>query len=95
MQAVEWGEYELQKLFTKIKIPALRYKTGDLPSVPCGEYVLPALTAGIQNQGLNNYVPREKATVLKMLYLFLQTAQIQEQLSIKAKSLLFCKMLMR
>ena len=65
MQAVEWGEYELQKLFTKIKIPALRYKTGDLPSVPCGEYVLPALTAGIQNQGLNNYVPREKATVLK------------------------------
>lgn len=43
----------------------MKYKTGDLPSVPCGEYVLPALTAGIQNQGLNNYVPREKATVLK------------------------------
>lgn len=33
--------------------------------MPCGEYVLPALTAGIQNQGLNNYVPRDNAMILK------------------------------
>ena len=26
---------------------------------------MPALTAGIQNQGLNNYVPKENATILK------------------------------
>ena len=43
----------------------MKYKTGDLPSTPCGEYVLPALTAGVQNQGLNNYIPRDKATILK------------------------------
>ena len=26
---------------------------------------MPALTAGIQNQGLNNYVPKNNATILK------------------------------
>ncbi len=33
--------------------------------MPNDEYTLPALTAGIQNQGLNNFVPRNEATVLK------------------------------
>ena len=42
----------------------MKYKTGDLPDKPNGEFVLPALTAGIQNQGLNNYVPLKGATVL-------------------------------
>ena len=62
---VEWGEYELQKLFNKIKVNSLKYKTGDLPSKKCKGYELPALTAGIQNQGLNNFVPKENATILK------------------------------
>lgn len=65
LQAVRWGEYKLEELFAKVKTPALKYKTGDLPSTPCGEYVLPVLTAGVQNQGLNNYIPRYKATILK------------------------------
>lgn len=43
----------------------MKYKTNDLPSVANKEYDLPALTAGIQNQGLNNYVPRENSTILK------------------------------
>lgn len=44
---------------------SLRYKTSKLPNAPTGKYVLPALTAGIQNQGLNNYVPAINATILK------------------------------
>lgn len=43
----------------------MKYKTADLPKSPQGNYVLPALTAGIQNQGLNNYVPKDNATILK------------------------------
>ena len=52
-------------MFEKIKVNSLKYKTNDLPSISNDEYSLPALTAGIQNQGLNNYVPRNNATVLK------------------------------
>lgn len=36
-----------------------------MPNYSSDEFSLPALTAGIQNQGLNNYVPREGATILK------------------------------
>lgn len=64
LEGVEWGEYRLGDLFEKVVTTALRYKTSDLPSHSCGDYTLPALTAGIQNQGLNNYVPREGATIL-------------------------------
>lgn len=41
-----------------------KYKTSNLPSSASGKYTLPALTAGIQNQGLNNYVPREEGTTI-------------------------------
>ena len=65
LSSVEWGEYSLNRLFEKINVISLKYKTSDLPDKPNGEFALPALTAGIQNQGLNNYVPRKNATVLK------------------------------
>lgn len=65
LQQVKWAEFELQELFEKIKVKKLNYKTNDLPNKPEGDFNLPALTAGIQNQGLNNYVPRNNATVLK------------------------------
>ena len=52
-------------LFDKIKIKSLKYKTSELPSEAKDNFTLPALTAGIQNQGLNNFVPKEKATILK------------------------------
>lgn len=64
LKIVEWGEYKLGDLFEKIKVNNLKIKTSDLPKLPTGEYTLPALTAGIQNQGLNNYVQRKNATVL-------------------------------
>ena len=62
---VKWGKFRLGDLFEKIKVNSLKYKTSTLPNIAEKEYDLPALTAGIQNQGLNNYVPRENATVLK------------------------------
>ncbi len=51
-------------MFEKIDTKKLKYKTSELPDIPQGDYILPALTAGIQNQGLNNYVPYDGATVL-------------------------------
>lgn len=65
MQQVKWGDFVIEKYFEKVKVQTLTYKAADLPSEPTGKYVLPALTAGIQNQGLNNYVPVENATVLQ------------------------------
>ena len=52
-------------MFEKIKVTSLKLKTSELPSVKNNEYDLPALTAGIQNQGLNTYVKRDNATILK------------------------------
>ena len=65
LQNVEWGEYKLGDLFEKIEVISLNYKTSELPNVPTGKFILPALTAGIRNQGLNNYVPTTNATILK------------------------------
>lgn len=44
---------------------SLKYKTSELPSKATKECPLPALTAGIQNQGLNNYVPVKGSTILR------------------------------
>ena len=55
----------MDRLFDKIKVKSLNYKASELPSSATDEFVLPALTAGIQNQGLNNFVPRGSATILK------------------------------
>lgn len=52
-------------MFEKIKVNSLKYKTKDLPKYRTSECPLPALTAGIENQGLNNYVPNKGATILK------------------------------
>lgn len=43
----------------------LSYKTSELPNTADNFYNLPALTAGIENQGLNNYVPDKESTILK------------------------------
>ena len=64
LQSVKWGEFKICRLFEKVKVNNLSYKTSELPNIATGEYTLPALTAGIQNQGLNNYVPEEGATIL-------------------------------
>lgn len=65
LESVEWGCYKLNDLFEKIKVKSLKYKTSELPSSFKYGYELPALTAGISNQGLNNFVPLSGATILK------------------------------
>ncbi len=61
---ISFVDYAIDDLFSKVKVTSLKYKTADLPSTPIGKFVLPALTAGVQNQGLNNYVPLDNATIL-------------------------------
>ena len=55
----------IDKVFEKIETKTLKYKVKELPEHPEGEFTLPALTAGIINQGLSCYVPRTDATILK------------------------------
>ena len=62
---VKWGEFKIEDLFEKIKVKSLKYKASELPSQATNDFILPALTAGIQNQGLNNFVPEHNATILK------------------------------
>ena len=52
-------------MFRKLKTKALPYKAGDLKNKNDEVYSLPALTAGLENQGLAYYVPKENATILK------------------------------
>ena len=61
----EYKEYPIDELFEKITTKNLGVKANDLPESRNGEYCLPALTAGVQNQGLARFAKREGATVLK------------------------------
>ena len=60
-----WGEFKLDSLFEKVKVKKLPYKVQDLKDKFDDIYNLPALTAGIENQGLSCYVPRQNATILQ------------------------------
>lgn len=62
---IDWHEFKLQDLFEKIPTKKLPYKAQDLKDIHNNVYCLPALTAGVFNQGLAYYVPREGATILK------------------------------
>ncbi|WQX26218.1 restriction endonuclease subunit S [Helicobacter pylori] len=65
LNAIKWGEFKLGDLFEKIIVKPLPYQTAQLPKEKTPTHELPALTAGILNQGLNNFVPKENATILK------------------------------
>lgn len=65
LNIISWGKYRIGDLFDKIKTQKLPYKAKKLPTSPTGEYVLPCLTSSFQNQGLNYYVPKDGATILK------------------------------
>lgn len=62
---VKWDAFALGELFEKVKVAKIPFKAKELPEEPAGEFNLPALTAGIQNQGLARYAVREGATVLR------------------------------
>lgn len=59
------NRFVIEDLFEKIPVKSLAYKVNDLKGRHDKKYCLPALTAGIENQGLSCYVPRENATILK------------------------------
>lgn len=57
--------FEIGKLFEKVSCKKLPYKAGDLKDNAKSEDMIPVLTAGIDNQGLAYYAPKENATVIK------------------------------
>lgn len=61
---IVWGEFQLGKLFERIKTNKLPYKAKDLPNQSTGNQTLPCLTSSFNNQGLNYYASRDGATVL-------------------------------
>ena len=62
---IKWKDYQIGKLFKKIKTKKLPYKAKNLPKEPMGEYILPVLTSSFMNQGLNYYIPKAETTILK------------------------------
>lgn len=65
LKDVTWKAYKMSDLFEKAKTKKLPYKAKDLPTEANGRYELPCLTSSFNNQGLNYYVPRQGATVLR------------------------------
>ena len=62
---IKWKEFKIWDLFERINTVKLPYKAKDLPQEPTDQYIIPCLTSSFMNQGLNYYVPREWATILK------------------------------
>lgn len=62
---IDQGEFILGDLFEKIKTNKLPFKASELPKDPTGQYILPCLTSSFNNQGLNYFAPKDKATILK------------------------------
>lgn len=64
-ESLEFGEFKLENLFERIKTNKLALKAEDLPKQPTSIHSLPCLTSSFNNQGLNYYVPKDGATILK------------------------------
>jgi Type I restriction modification DNA specificity domain len=64
-ESIEWGKFRLGTLFEKISTKKLSFKAEELPKEVIGEYTLPCLTSSFKNQGLNYFVPKNDATILK------------------------------
>lgn len=62
---IEWKKFKLGVLFEKLKTKKLTLKAGQLPKQATGVFDLPSLTSSFRNQGLNYFVPRDGATILK------------------------------
>lgn len=62
----KYKNFILEDLFEKIKTEKIKGKANDFPTRPSGEYVVPLLTAGVNNQGLARFAKREQCkTILK------------------------------
>lgn len=63
--SIEWGEFKLGFLFEKVTTKKLPFKADELSKQMTDTYTLPCLTSSFKNQGLNYFVPKEGATILK------------------------------
>jgi hypothetical protein len=63
--SIKWQEFKMENLFEKIKTKKLPFKAKELPTQPKKDYILPCLTSSFNNQGLNYFVPKDGATILK------------------------------
>jgi len=61
----KYKEFIINDLFEKVKTQTLKIKAGDIKGKHDNEYCLPALTAGVINQGLAYYVPYKGASVIQ------------------------------
>lgn len=61
----KFEEYRIGELFEKCETKSLKIKVSEAKTTLDEIFNLPALTAGIENQGLSCFVPREKATILQ------------------------------
>ncbi|EJF06229.1 type I restriction modification DNA specificity protein [Thiovulum sp. ES] len=62
---VEFSEFKIGDLFEKLKTNKLSFKASDLPKEETDTHTIPCLTSSFQNQGLNYFVPKDNATILK------------------------------
>lgn len=62
---VKWKEFKLGVLFERIKTKKLPFKAKELPGTLTDTHTIPCLTSSFNNQGLNYFVPKEEATILK------------------------------
>ena len=62
---IAWGEFRLGNLFEKVETKKLPFKAEELPKQTTDNYTLPCLTSSFRNQGLNYFVPKNGATILK------------------------------
>ena len=52
-------------LFERVTSKKLAFKAEELPKEMTGDYILPCLTSSFKNQGLNYFVPKDEATILR------------------------------
>ncbi|UTX48862.1 restriction endonuclease subunit S [Chryseobacterium sp. MA9] len=62
---IEWSEFKIGNLFERINTKKLPFKADELSKHMTEKYNLPCLTSSFKNQGLNYFVPKEGATILK------------------------------
>ncbi|KFL96344.1 putative type II restriction enzyme [Lactobacillus gasseri SV-16A-US] len=52
---IKYKEFALEDIFCKIKSPKIKGKAADFPTTKKGNYKIPLLTAGVENQGLSRF----------------------------------------
>ena len=65
MNNIKTKLFPIDALFYKVKYKKLPYKAADLKSNKEGLDTIPVLSAGVENQGLAYYAPKQNATIIK------------------------------